>query len=240
MTTKKKKEKIACARCVTQTNHTLLLSYTTSWSDDENDVQGGTTHDFMRCDGCESGTYRKKSWFSEESGTSVLIYPPRDKKRVRREPKSFDAMTSNSPLRSIYHQTIVAFNQDCFTLAGAGVRLILEGVCNEKKITEGPLFNTQGAPVVNRIGAAVRVNNLEGKINGLAEKNFVSISQANDLHQIRFLGNDAAHELDMPTPRTINLAIDIVEHILEQVYVQPKKAKSLAARKRPEKPEMNA
>jgi hypothetical protein len=70
----------------------------------------------------------------------------------------------------------------------------------------------------------------------LAEKGFISSKQANALHEIRFLGNDAAHELDIPTVEVVSHAIDIVEHLMEQVYEQPEKAAALKARKRPGKP----
>ncbi|MEX0712559.1 MAG: DUF4145 domain-containing protein, partial [Pirellulales bacterium] len=73
------------------------------------------------------------------------------------------------------------------------------------------------------------------RINGLAEKGSISSQQAATLHQIRFLGNDAAHELYQPSARNVSMALDIVEHLLEQVYEQPAKAKALAARKRPSK-----
>jgi hypothetical protein len=49
------------------------------------------------------------------------------------------------------------------------------------------------------------------------------------------LGNDAAHQLDIPTAKVVGHAEDIIEHLLDQVYEQPAKAKALAARKRPKK-----
>jgi hypothetical protein len=64
---------------------------------------------------------------------------------------------------------------------------------------------------------------------------FISSKQAETLHEIRFLGNDAAHELYQPSGQTVETAIDIVEHLLAQVYDQPAKGKALAARKRPKK-----
>jgi hypothetical protein len=112
-------------------------------------------------------------------------------------------------------------------LAGAGVRLIIEGVCNEQGIKDGP--------VKDQKGVVRRNDRLVGRVNGLAEKGFISSQQAETLHQIRFLGNDAAHELDQPNGRHVSLAMDVIEHLLEQVYEQPAKTKALAARKRPKK-----
>lgn len=220
-----KVEKIICAKCLQPTNHTILCTYETRWDDDA--FCGGSTHDFMKCNGCETATYRHKSWFSEDPEPSYTFYPERPSAQADRTPKSFDHLAWGSPVESAYRQTLAAFNQQLLLLAGAGVRFVIEGVCKERKIRDGN--------VTDKNGVTRRKNNLEGKINGLVEKDFIGAKQAAVLHQIRFLGNDAAHDLYQPTPEEVNLAIDIVEHLLEQVYEQPAKAKALAVRKRKKK-----
>ena len=47
-----------------------------------------------------------------------------------------------------------------------------------------------------KTGIVKKQKNLEGKINGMAERGLITTNQAATLHQIRFFGNDAAHELD--------------------------------------------
>jgi hypothetical protein len=201
-------EKIQCATCLHATNHTVLHSYETSWDDGE--VSGGSTHEFMKCNGCDMPTYRRTSWFSEEPEPSYEFYPDRRSKEVGRRPKEFEHLPWGGPTESVYRQTVSAFTQGLLTLAGAGVRLNIEGICKERKIKDGDVTDKNGTPR--------RKDNLEGKINGLAEKNFISKKQADALHQIRFLGNDAAHELYQPTRATVSTALDIIEHLLEQVY----------------------
>jgi hypothetical protein len=39
------------------------------------------------------------------------------------------------------------------------------------------------------------------------------------LHAIRFLGNDAAHEIREPTQGQLSVALKIVEHLLNTVYI---------------------
>lgn len=188
----------------------------------------GSRYDFLKCNGCETATYRRTSWFSEEPGEStVTFYPPRGSEAPIRPPKQFDQFPCSDPVGSVYRQTLGALNQELLTLAGAGLRLIIEGVCNQKGIKDGP--------VPDKTGTINRKDNLQGRIHGLAEKHFITDPQAEILHEIRFLGNDAAHELDQPSAKAVNTALDIVEHLLEQVYEQPEKAKALAARKRPTK-----
>jgi len=225
-TRKGKVETIFCAACLRQTKHTLLKTYDTHWSDDEADMTGGATHDFLKCNGCESATLRITSWHSEAPGEpSVTFFPPRGTQEAVRAPKSFEEITYGGPLDSVYRQTLSAFNQKLLTLAGGGVRLLIEGVCNDRGIKDGNVTDANGV--------TKRKDNLEGRINGLAEKGLISTQQAETLHQIRFLGNDAAHELDQPSARNVGMALDIVEHLIEQVYEQPAKTKALASRKRP-------
>jgi hypothetical protein len=226
-----KQEDVECAECSRPTVHTVLAAYKTSWHND--DFSGGATHEFLRCNGCCEGTYRIVSWFSEDPGKTTIFYPPRGESK--RKPKTWRAVPYESNLPQVYDQTITAFNAGLFTLAGAGVRLIIEGVCTDQKIKNGPKFNASGHALSDKRGNPVRAKDLEGRINGLGEQGFISLKQANHLHQIRFLGNDAAHQLDIPTAKIVGHAIDIIEHLLDQVYEQPEKAKALEDRKRPRK-----
>jgi hypothetical protein len=206
-----KVEEIQCAQCSHLTAHTVLASYKTFW--DHNDaVSGGATHEFLKCNGCSSGTYRIESWFSEEDGTTTILHPPRG--GHARQPRDWTEVPCESNLPQVYEQTITAFNAALFTLAGAGVRLLIEGVCIDQKVKDGPKLDAAGKPASDKKGKPIRPNTLEGKINGLAEQGFISPRQSTYLHEIRFLGNDAAHQLDIPTAKIVAHAIDIVEHLL--------------------------
>jgi hypothetical protein len=47
---------------------------------------------------------------------------------------------------------------------------------------------------------------------------FISVSIKNNLHGIRFLGNDATHELDSLSRDEIMIAIEIMEDVLNYIY----------------------
>jgi hypothetical protein len=47
------------------------------------------------------------------------------------------------------------------------------------------------------------------------------------LHAIRFLGNDAAHEIKEPNQSDIRVALEIVEHLLNTVFILERKAARL-------------
>jgi len=47
------------------------------------------------------------------------------------------------------------------------------------------------------------------------------------LHGLRFIGNDAVHELEAPNDRTLQVALDVVEDILNFLYALDYKASML-------------
>ncbi len=85
-------------------------------------------------------------------------------------------------------------------------------MCAELKVEDGPVKN--GA-------VEVRKSNLEGKINGLHERNVLTLTSATALHEHRFLGNEALHELSQPSPDELRLAIEIIEHTFKSVFEMP-------------------
>lgn len=61
-------------------------------------------------------------------------------------------------------------------------------------------------------------SNLEGKIEGLSERRFLTTDNATSLHELRFLGNEALHELSKPSNEEVKLAIEIIELTIENIY----------------------
>jgi hypothetical protein len=229
-------EEIPCTRCGL-TRHTIRGTFQAYWEDTESGVCGGTTYDLLECNGCRRGTLRERTWFSEEPGEhEVTFWPPRRSEPPLREPRNFQQLDYGSPVDAVYRQTITAFNNGLSTLAGAGIRLLIEGICRDQKILKGRVYTDQGKVV--RDSATNKIilrENLEGKINGLLMKGLISKTQAKVLHQLRKLGNDAAHALDQPSLKLIEECIDAIEHLLVQVYDQPELLKKLITRKKPMK-----
>lgn len=227
-------EEIPCVNCGL-TRHTIRGTFEAYWEDKDKDVQGGSTYDLMECNGCQHATLRDTFWFSEEPGdASVTYWPPRRIDPPLRKPRDFDHLDYGCPVDSVYRQTITAFNDGLSTLAGAGIRLLIEGICRDQNITEGRVYTDQGRLVRHRTTNRIILrDNLEGKINGLLMKGRISKNQAKVLHQLRKLGNDAAHELDQPSLKLIEQCIDTIEHLFVQVYDQPEFLKKLMGRRRP-------
>lgn len=57
-------------------------------------------------------------------------------------------------------------------------------------------------------------------------------SGAEMLHRTRILGNTAAHEVKPHSEAVLSLAMDVVEHLLTNVYILPSAAEKLPKRKK--------
>jgi len=94
-------------------------------------------------------------------------------------------------------------------LAGIGIRALIETVCKEKKATG---------------------RTLEEKIDSLASMRFLTKTSAEALHSMRIIGNAAAHEVAVHSEETFRIVLDVVEHLLLDVYILPKIATGLHTR----------
>ena len=113
------------------------------------------------------------------------------------------------PLPNIYKETHAALVNQQPVLAGIGIRALVEAVCNDQ---------------------AAQGKNLEQKIDGLMNMGLLTKDQAEFLHGLRILGNEAAHEVKPHKEDTLGAAMDVVEHLLKTVYILPVQAKKLPQR----------
>ena len=104
-------------------------------------------------------------------------------------------------IQRIYEETLLALNNGSPVLTGIGMRALVETVCNEKAAAGPDLFN---------------------QINDLEVKNIPTPTGAKILHQIRSLGNKAAHEVEPHSDKQLAIAMDVIEHLLTDVYILPK------------------
>lgn len=48
-------------------------------------------------------------------------------------------------------------------------------------------------------------------------------TRADTLNRVRALGNDAAHEVKKHTPEQLTITLNIIEHLLDEIYILPAK-----------------
>ncbi len=203
---------ILCHRCEIETEHTVL-SQVSNEDGDEN-VSAWTDYYFTQCNGCKSITLLKEFRFSENYSVNTrtgeyelevekTLYPSRLK--GRKEMSHIFSVPHG--IGRIYSETLSSILNKQNILAGIGIRAIVEGVCKDK--------SSSG-------------RNLKDKINYLAHKGYITNDSADILHSLRFMGNRSAHEIKSHGTKDLNIAFDIIENLLQNVYVIPKQAKKIS------------
>jgi hypothetical protein len=223
--------KAICLTCKNKNRHKVLTSVDINGSQEmEHDewYYWNNSFQIIECQGCGAISFRSEHSNSEEQdegGTIVteLIYP----KRTSDTWNSKDFFNIPYNLRRIYRETIDCFNNENLTLCGAGVRALVEGLCNENGILDGEI----DVPGPNGTTVKKRESNLQGRINGLYEKGRLTKESAAILHEHRFLGNKAIHELSPPSIQELSLALEIVEHVFDDLYEIPVKGMQLQNRR---------
>ncbi|HDN9004730.1 TPA: DUF4145 domain-containing protein [Aeromonas veronii] len=198
---------VACTQCAGKTRHKVLLSVDQSGYDSDYEIDWNESHQVIRCQGCNTLSFRHETSNSDdyiqvghndyEPVIRETLFPSRIEGR-----KDLGQHVIYLPidLRRVYAETMQALNNDSPVLAGIGLRAMVETVCKEK---------------------AAQGNDLYKKINDLQSKQVLTPTGADILHKVRTLGNDAAHEVKPHSPDQLALAMDVVEHMLKDVYILP-------------------
>ena len=191
-------------------------------------------YQIIECRGCGTISYRQFKLSTPSEGaiqkTEEKIYPVRDTSNI--DFKDFGPKIPEK-IKVLYREVINTFNNKLGVLCAAGIRAVIEGICNEKEVGGGNVIRynkSTGEPKTDEVGNVKKEysSNLDGKIEGLAEQGYITKNYAKTLHNLRFLGNQAVHQLDKPKEENLKLAIDIVEHTLSSIYEIEIKAQKLA------------
>jgi hypothetical protein len=196
-----------CSECKKTTNHIVLSSARVLDTVFEEEDDGRVTrfdefqvdHQIVQCLGCNHVGYRREinsdNW--EESMIDYFPRPSLEHETLK------DVLSLPRDVHRIYIETIDALTNGQRTLAGVGIRLMVEMVCKEK-----------GA-----VG-----HNLQLRIDELVKLGVIVDASAKLLHRLRDLGNDAAHEAVAYPKSQLLLALDIVQTMLKNVYIFPRQA----------------
>lgn len=205
---------LPCIKCAGKTAHKVMASFDErgTENDHEHSFSWDVHHQIVQCLGCKTISFRKATTNSEDY-TQVdhdkwdycvveELYPSRIEGRKGMDDK-IHYLPAN--VMQIYNETLLALANQAPILAGIGLRALLETVCKEKKATG---------------------SNLLEKIDNLVTAKILTPMSATILHKIRTLGNSAIHEVKPHSEKQLGLAMDIIEHMLNDVYILPKQAES--------------
>jgi Domain of unknown function (DUF4145) len=196
---------IYCNRCKNRTRHILVGSKEYRYVEEDEPSEWGI-YRMWSCAGCDACTledYYSADYMPDENGEPVFdsVFSPKRAHLVR---PARPFMLLPQKLNRLYREIITSHNENLPLLCSAGLRALVEGISADKGITG---------------------RNLEDKIEGmttLLPKNIVA-----NLHNFRFMGNKAVHELESPTEFEITLALNVIEDILNFLYDLDYKAKML-------------
>jgi hypothetical protein len=175
--------------------------------------------------GCETIRYHRFSigqnrdpYTNQPEPYDVHVYPDDDLNTEKRAVTDFgeEVMAkTGKPLVpenvwKMYRETNDALNAKARTLAGGGLRATVEAICLDRGITQGSLQN---------------------KIDELATRNLLTTSQAELLHEERYIGNAALHEMSTPSSQDIEDGLTIVEGLINTIYILPAQAEKLRKRR---------
>jgi len=220
---------VLCASCGHQNRkHRILHEKTVDiFTAEDEPPEFNEHHRLVQCMGCETIKYviSKSDWFThpeappwENVETDFKVYPGAPGANQQRLPAiTQDEATDDegkllipASVWKMYKETIDALNANIKTLAGGGLRATVEAICLDNQITDG---------------------NLQSKIDELAKRSLLTIAQAELLHEERYLGNAALHELTTPSAQDIEDGLRIVEGLINTIYILPSKAKRLKERR---------
>lgn len=215
MSDSEKTLRVMCAECGHQyRNHRILHEKPLHYCDGPFEPTHLIVyHRFVECMGCDSLKYvtSKQDPLQDDPEERMeydfKVYPDAPDVSVLREPAfGLEEAEIPSNVWKMYTETLQAVNTGIRTLAGGGLRATVEAICLDSGITSG---------------------SLQQKIDELANKNLLTKSQAELLHEERYLGNAALHEMETPSTNALEDGLGIVEGLINTIYILPDKAKRL-------------
>ena len=209
---------VACPSCDKVTSHEILRRVDTRDESPDGDIRIWEDFMIIKCRGCctvtfciESSNTEETNWDPETNSEFLVkkhrLYPPRVAGRTEME----SIYILPFGIYGVYKESHAALCSDQPILAGIGIRAIVEAICKEKGIPG---------------------RTLEKRIDGLVTKGIVTQAGADILHNLRFMGNNAAHEIKAHSIEELTTAWGVVEHLLQGVYIIPKQAAKLPKQKR--------
>jgi hypothetical protein len=198
-------EQVHCNKCQDKTLHQLVREIKGDGGSEE--WEPGFTYDWqttyavLQCRGCREVLLRRTDANTEDEYPSVWYFPP----RILRRPPHW---RRNLPgehmllLDEIYESLDIGNS----TLPMMGARTIVDLVMRDKVGDSGTF---------------------KQKLEQLQKKEFISGMNRKVLEAALNAGNAAAHRAYSPTKRHVQAVMDIVENLLEAVYVLPTVADEL-------------
>ena len=211
---------IHCNKCSGERRHEVLHQENITWEefvDEQYRIFGGDIYDLVKCCGCESVVLRHKAWFSEDADEQgrinerTAMYPPAS---YRSEPRWLTELVFAFPIGNNFvidfvREIYVALRNKSLRLAVMGMRALLEQI------------------MIDKVGD---LGTFGGNLKAFEEGGFVSRSQRLALEPVLEAGHATMHRLFKPTEMDVVHLMDIIESIIESIYVNARRASEISKR----------
>ena len=197
-------ERVHCNHCRSKTLHRRLKRSIDNGSaevETVGEVWWTNTSDMLECCGCKEVVLRNTHVFSENMEGEESFFPP----PVSRHPPDWRYQLPH-PVRTLLEEVYRSLDADSRALPMMGARTLVDMLMADK---------------VGDIGS------FAAKLKELEKQGFISTKNREVLEAALDAGSAAAHRGYSPTTKEVHAVMDIVENLLQAVYVLGALAKRL-------------
>lgn len=216
-------ERAHCNECHTDTNHELLFEKTHNGTEEiseDFDIDWGVQWNVLQCRGCNSMTMKRVAWNSEfydEKGPidDTTFFPPRT---FRERPKWLKDRTVARLLPAciddLFDELYVTLQNDCRASAAMLIRAVFETV------------------MISKVGDN---KSFTANLDKFQHEGFITSKQRIVIEPMLEAGHATIHRSYMPKREDLVVLVDIIEGVMNLVYVQTPRAEKLAKEIPPKK-----
>lgn len=199
---------VRCNACLRTTTHDVMFEHRTGEEDHVNHLFLGTDYQVLACRGCGNITYRTRRWSSDEQDEDGQIYrdsyyPPLVS---RKKPEWFEKLPHN--IQRVLKEVYIALDADSYYLATVGARTVVDLLMLDKIGDVGPF---------------------KAKIEKLVTAQHITKEEGDLVEAVIEAGNASAHRGYAPNELELKHVMDILEAILDKLYIADSRRKALAA-----------
>ncbi len=209
LTKYKERRKVFCRTCKNKNFHIIMDEQNIPKEEDEEGYPlNFSVEKRLQCLGCytivtetydcdRDGNYLRGPTFSPNNQKWHLI------------PKAIFEELEDGTVKKTYENMIKCFNQEMNIFCSTAIRILIEAIGMDLGIKQELI--SQGKNKFN-IG-------IEDMMNYMVEKGIVTKNTSVILKELRFVGNEAVHEMIEHSREELQLAIQIMENIIENIFI---------------------
>lgn len=194
---KKKEEWTHCNKCGDNTKHRIVAVRVQDSSGETSDpnieVWSRTVYEMLECGGCESVILKRTSSFSEIDEIEETYFPPAVSRRL---PAWHESLSSD--MQVLLKEIYTALHADSRSLAMMGTRALLDML------------------IVDKVGDR---GTFPQKLDALLAEGVIGKKNRDFLEAALDAGSAASHRGHQPSETAVSHVMDILENLLQAVYV---------------------